>query len=179
MTKRHIVISLLTLLPAVLQAQSTTTTAPPWSAAPLLRGNVPVVYVQQWSKARNRSTCDLFGFSKLGAGAGATPRAATFSGGWAVAYDRPGLRSAFGIAGTGLDVDEGAGPEWPFNRVWSDGSHVGYGPEAGSGPDFLAYLAIDGQSCLYNVWSKLGQRHLEELLEGIRAVRMLPSKPEP
>lgn len=146
---------------------------PPWSAAPLARAEVPAAYVQQWQKAENRTTCLLIAPRSVGdEGASAKPRAATFSGGWAVAYDLPDLRSAFGVAGTGATVDfEGGYDQWPHGHEWADGSGVSYGPEGGTGPNQLAYLQIKGQQCLYNVWSRLGTEHLEELLRELRYVQ--------
>jgi len=47
---------------------------------------------------------------------------------------------------------------------------VGYGREGGTGPNWLAYVRIPGQDCLYNVWSRRGQAHLEELLAELRFV---------
>ena len=164
---RLLLFVLVLLQPRTSEAQSGT---PPWSAQPLGRTEVPAVYLQQWNRAGNRNTCALFAFAQLGKGAGATPRAATFSGGWAVAYDRPGLRSAFGIAGTSSSASDSTYSGWSHNRRWSDGSNAGYGPEGGTGPDQLAYLRIDGQGCLYNVWSKLGRDHLEFLLDALRRV---------
>jgi hypothetical protein len=103
-------------------------------------------------------------------GAGATPRAATFSGGWAVAYDLPAIRSAFGVAGTGATIEGHIYDQWPNRIEWADGSFAEYGLEGGTGPNHLAYLRIAGQRCLYNVWSRLGQEHLEFLLEQLRFV---------
>jgi hypothetical protein len=60
--------------------------------------------------------------------------------------------------------------EWPHWLRWSDGSSAGYGPEGGTGPNQLAYLTIAGQQCLYNVWSRLGRTHLEQLLRTLRFV---------
>jgi hypothetical protein len=80
------------------------------------------------------------------------------------------VRSAFGVAGTGVDAADPSYSEWPYSRVWNDGSSAGYGPEGGTGPNQLAYLRIAGQDCLYNVWSRLGRDHLEDLLENLRFV---------
>jgi hypothetical protein len=142
----------------------------PWSERPLARGDVPAVYRAEWQKAANRATCTLVAPRSLGEGAGAVPRAANFSGGWAVAYDRPGLRSAFGVAGTAAKPSDATYGEWPHERRWADGSSAGYGPEGGTGPNQLAYLRIAGKECLYNVWSRLGREHLEFLLEELRFV---------
>ena len=134
--------------------------------------DVPRAYAEQWRRAENRAGCALFAFSSLGEGERATPRAATFAGGWSVAYDLPGTRSAFGIAGTGVNAADSTYADWPFKQRWSDGSLAEYGPEGGSGPNQLAYLRIANQGCLYNVWSRLGREHLEYLLNAIRRVEV-------
>lgn len=144
----------------------------PWRSAPLALNSVAPVYLEQWQRAANKATCAPIAFANVGsAGQGATPRAATFSGGWAVAYDLPDLRSAFGVAGAGVSAAEPAYDEWPHHIRWADGSSAGYGPEGGgAGPNQLAYLRIAGQGCLYNVWSRLGVPHLEALLASLRFV---------
>lgn len=142
----------------------------PWSKKSLPAKAVPRVYLKQWQKAENRKSCALLAPERLGDGEGAKPRAANFIGGWAVAYDFPDLRSAFGIAGTGIDASAAAYSDWPFVREWSDGGTAHYGLEGGQGPDHLAYLRVPGQACLYNVWTALGQWHLEYLLEQLRFV---------
>jgi hypothetical protein len=143
---------------------------PPWREARLATSDVPPVYVQQWTKAENRDRCALLAPVAMAGITGATPRAATFAGGWAVAYDTPEMRSAFGIAGTGAEARGTTYSKWPFARDWDDGSYVGYGPEGGTGPNQLAYLRIQGQDCLYNVWSRLGREHLEQLIAQLRFV---------
>jgi hypothetical protein len=165
----------------VLSLVACTSTAPPpgplpaqapWRSEPLARAAVPNVYTEQWQKAENRATCALIAPRVVGsAGAGATPRAANFSGGWAVAYDLPGTRSAFGVAGAGVRAGEPSYDKWPYVYEWGDGSKVEYGPEGGEGPNQLAYLRIQGQDCLYNVWSRLGREHLELLLRELRLVQ--------
>jgi hypothetical protein len=145
--------------------------APPWQAVHLATRDVPAIYTEQWMRAANRDSCALIAPRSLGdAGAGASPRAATFAGGWAVAYDKPGVRSAFGVAGAGVKATGPSYRDWPHKREWADGSSVGYGPEGGTGPNQLAYLRIAGQGCLYNVWSRLGVEHLEALIEQLRFV---------
>lgn len=144
----------------------------PWSSAKLSRTEVPRVYLDVWRAAANRSRCALLAPSTLPAGVdAAVARSASFSGGWAVAYDLPQERSAFGVAGSGSDPrSPGLYDRWPHKITWADGSSVGYGPEAGSGPNWLAYLIIPEQKCLYNVWSRRGQAHLEQLLATLRFV---------
>jgi len=142
----------------------------PWSAEPLAAASVPRAYLMAWEQAENRATCALVGFVESDATAGATARPASFGGGWGVAYDRAGQRSAFGVAGTGVSAVEPAYDEWPMQRRWLDGSSAGYGPEGGTGPNQLAYLEIRGQRCLYNVWSRLGVEHLERLMDSLRFI---------
>jgi hypothetical protein len=145
--------------------------AAPWSAPALRPTDVSQVYLQQWARAENRTDCALIAPSAIDPSA-ATPRAAEFSGGWAVAYDVAGQRSAFGVAGTGVDADaSGTYDDWPNRMEWADGSTVGYGPEGGGATTkLLAYLRIAGQECLYNVWSERGREHLEALLRALRFV---------
>ncbi|HUP61568.1 MAG TPA: hypothetical protein VNA69_14235 [Thermoanaerobaculia bacterium] len=161
---------------ALLLVACRTATAPlpdgaPWRGTPLSRADVPPVYITEWEKAENRDGCALIAPRSLGAGSGATPRSARFSGGWAVAYDLPARRSAFGIAGAGVKPTDESYAKWPYVQIWDDGSKAEYGPEGGSGPNQLAYLRIQGQDCLYNVWSHLGREHLEHLLRELRFVR--------
>ena len=164
--------------------------AAPWTAAPLSQAQVPAVLVSEWNKAENRSNCAAIAPDSLGTeGDGATARRANFSGGWAVAWDKPGLpgtdasgmpcatcgRGAFGVAGTGSTGDTPAEVKaltgnLPNIREWPDGSRAGFGPEGGQGPKQLAMLYIEGQGCLYNVWSSVSQGHLEFLLSHLRFV---------
>lgn len=141
----------------------------PWASSSLPGADVPLVYLEQWRSAENRTSCALLAPASTGQ-PDATPRSAQFSGGWAVAYDLPDQRSAFGVAGTGVSVAGHTYDAWPHHVAWADGSWAGYGPEGGTGPSQLAYLRVQGQSCLYNVWSRLGVEHLESLLESLRFV---------
>jgi hypothetical protein len=151
-------------------ATSPVATAPPWQEAALT--NVPSVFRAEWQNAANRSTCALVAFAATGeATRDAVPRRANFSGGWAVAWDLPTQRSAFGIAGTGTTWT-GDTHQWPDTIVWSDGSRATWGLEGGTGPNHLAYVTITGQGCLYNVWSALGEDHLRYLLGQIRFVSL-------
>lgn len=140
----------------------------PWSGERLRPSQVPDVYLTEWSRADNADRCALV--APASTDAAATPRSAEFGGGWGVAYDLPDQRSAFGVAGTGVEPSDATYDDWPWRMEWRDGSRAGYGPEGGSGPRLLAYLRIDGQACLYNVWSHLGRDHLEGLLRSLRFV---------
>lgn len=154
-------------------------------AAPLV-GQATVL--AEWRKAENRRACAPLAFSSDG-GLRGTSRRAYFGGGWGIAFDRPGLRSAYGVAGSGLLPGDEApfarqreelARQWPYGRELPGGAFAGYGIEGaqalaasdgdGQGRNLLAYVRVPGQRCLYNVWSKLGRRHLELLLDGLRIV---------
>ena len=146
----------------------------PWSEPALAASAAAPIYGTVWRAADNRRSCALLAPARLAPeySRNASARAATFSGGWGVAYDLPDLRSAFGVAGTGSSARaRDLYDEWPHKRVFADSSRIGYGPEGGTGLNWLAYVRIPGQDCLYNVWSRLGQAHLEQLLGELRFVR--------
>ncbi|MEH6419412.1 hypothetical protein [Pseudomonas sp. CGJS7] len=142
----------------------------PWQGKPKPASSVPAVYLTEWKKAKNRDRCAVLALQDAEKEPGIKVRRADFSDGWAVAYDAPGQRSAFGVAGTGLDVD-GKGYTFPNTVAWSDGSKASYGLEGGTGPKYLGYLEVAGQRCLYNVWSARGKEHLEFLLNSLRKVQ--------
>ena len=166
--KTLVLTALLIVSAACASSRPPATPSPPWRQPALT--DVPGVYRTEWQRAANRESCALLAFDKV-AGEDAAPRRANFSGGWAVAYDTPSVRSAFGIAGTGSLASAPAYDDWPYELRWSDGSVAQYGPEGGTGPNQLAYLRVAGEDCLYNVWSRQGRDHLESLLERIRRVR--------
>lgn len=168
---------------------SITTSAWAKSVRPALAGEANVL--AEWRKAENRRDCAPIAFADIGTPAG-TPRRAYFGGGWGVAFDLPGQRSAYGVAGAGLlpgDEDAMAAKrqdligQWPYFRDLGElpqPAFAGYGLEgakayapenpSGNGDHSLAYVRVAGQKCLYNVWSRLGRRHLERLLDGLRLV---------
>jgi len=176
--KRLLLLLFFGLAPA---AMAQTAPPAPWSAPALMQERVAPVFLREWRRAENRASCALLAPVDLGAGKGAKPRRANFYGGWAVAYDRPGSpgtlpsgadcvkcgRSVFGIAGTGSTVGNDNFANFSERIVWADGSYAGY--DAGSSRT-LAYLKVQGQGCLYNVWSNLGSTHLRELLGKLRFV---------
>lgn len=142
---------------------------PPWAAKPVKASQVPEVFYSQWYKAENQNKCAILVLTAANKEPTAKPRKANFSGGWAVAYDKPNARSAFGIAGTGsLALSQNDAAVFPDTIRWSDGSAASYGLEGGTGPGYLAYVTVAGQGCLYNVWSKQGKKHLESLLLSMR-----------
>lgn len=145
----------------------------------------------EWRGADNRESCAPLALASDG-GKGGSVRAADFAGGWAIAFDLPGTRSAYGVAGVGLlNIDNDSiaqkrqelQKQWPYFREIAGlpaPAFAGYGlqgakpyPAAnpdGTGLDSLAYLRVGGQKCMYNVWSKLGRAHLEHLLDNLRVV---------
>jgi hypothetical protein len=157
-------------VPAPAPAPAPQLPAAPWSALGIAANAAPAPLLPEWRRAENRATCAPLAPASLGAYPNAVARAATFSGGWAVAWDLPGQRSAFGVAGTGALPDGTTYDAWPHRMAWADGSTAGYGPEGGTGPRQLAYLRIPGQACLYNVWSGISREHLEQLLAQLRFV---------
>jgi hypothetical protein len=164
--------------------------APTTSPAPAGAADVGLI-LREWRRAENRGRCAPLAFSSLGGSTG-TARRANFAGGWAVAYDLPGQRSAFGLAGPGLiEADEDPVPDqrarlarqWPLFRDLAQlptPAFAGYGIEGGGaypadnpdghGYNSLAYVRVGGQTCTYNVWSRLGRAHLEHLLENLAPV---------
>lgn len=157
----------------------------PLASAPSPQTRANELVYREWARSGVRWQCAPLGLTPAAAGAG-TPRRADFSDGWAVAFDRPGQRSAFGIAGTGIRDGQGVPHEerlrrlalqWPLTKELRLGRQLavaGYGIEGarpysaenpdGIGEKSLAYVYVGGQSCLYNVWSNLGRKHLEQLL---------------
>ena len=158
--------------------------APPWSENAIARGETRNFVLQEWAKAENRATCSALGFASLGEGAGAKPRPANFSGGWAVAYDKAGEsgveangqfcadcgRGTFGIAGTGAEASGATAPDGAEIIEWSDGSRASLFLQGGTGPGHLAYVTVRGERCLYNVWTYLGMEHLQFLVQSLRYV---------
>jgi hypothetical protein len=164
--------------------------APAAAVAPKLLAE-PLI-LAEWAKADNRARCAPIAFADDG-GMGGAPRRAIFAGGWAIAFDLPGKRSAYGVAGAGsLPEDEASKAEqrrrltdqWPLFRDLADlpqPAFAGYGIEGakayfaddpqGLNANSLAYVRIGGQTCLYNVWSRLGREHVELLLDNLRMVR--------
>ena len=138
--------------------------------------------LDEWAKAENRATCAPLTFATLREDG--TVRRANFSGGWAVAWDIPGLpgreatghhcatcgRGVFGIAGAGVTVGEDT-PGFPEFEQYEGENWAGWHLEGGSGPNWLAQVRVDDQQCLYYVWSFLGRDHVAELVRSIRRVR--------
>jgi hypothetical protein len=168
----------------------------PWAAPALDPATVDPAMLEAWRAAENRDTCPLLAPARLpdDVGAGVRARTASFGGGWGYTWDVPETpgqrpdgtsapdagRSTFGVAGAGIAPAPDSTSRWPHTLSWSDGSSAGYGYEGASRGDpnpnpldttkWLAYLDVEGAGCLYNVWSNLGQEHLEALIAELRLV---------
>lgn len=142
----------------------------------------------EWRKADNRATCAPLAFGPA-ADKGGIPRRAFFGGGWAVAFDLPERRSAYGIAGAGVLTKSRAelSEQWPYTATpprLPAGSFAGYGISGaesypfdipkGEGLNSGAYVRVEGQGCLYNLWSWLGRDHLEEMISTLEELSREP-----
>lgn len=157
----------------------------PWSAEPL--ESAPSALMTAWRHADNHETCAPLAFRDV---EGARARRSSLEGGWAVEFDQAGLpgmernghacascgRSAFGIAGTGMTVDEEDPNAGDAERLqWADGSHAMLEIAPPSDDDaepavHVATVEVKGQSCVYQVWTMGSPEHLEELLGKLRLV---------
>lgn len=157
----------------------------PWTAERMTASAAPRALIGAWRRADNRAECAPLAPTSLGEGQGAHARSASYAGGWAVEFDKAGLpgigangetcahcgRGAFGIAGTTMTPDSLESEEPPADR-WADGSHADVQPtdEDPAQRGRVATLVVNGQGCVYQVWSFLGQEHLDELVAGLRFV---------
>jgi hypothetical protein len=145
---------------------TTPTPTPTPATARLAAGAVPRVLLAEWRKAENRAGCAPLWLDDVGAGV--PIRARYFSGGWGVTVRNP---RRWGVAGAGVIAEASDLEKWKFHRDNATGMRAGYGLEGfDMGPDWLAYVHMPGQSCMYNVWSSVGRAHLEQLLDHLRVV---------
>jgi hypothetical protein len=129
-------------------------------------GGVPKVLMEQWRKAENRGSCAPVWFDDVGQVA--KIRGRYFGGGWGVTVREP---RRWGVAGAGVVASPQDLARWKLQRTGAGGAQAGYGLEGFTmGPDWLAYVMVPGQSCLYNVWSSRGREHLEHLIDHLRVV---------
>lgn len=157
------VLLLTALLAGVARADVATPTAAPKQ---LTAGAAPRLLLDEWRKAANRATCAPVWLDDVPTSVRIRPR--TFAGGWGVTVWKP---QRWGVAGAGVTASESDLAKWKFHRTNRAGARAGYGLEGFTmGPDWLAYVVVPGQSCLYNVWSSVGKEHLEELVDHLRVV---------
>ena len=149
----------------------------PWDRSPLDADDVPQVLVEEWRRSENQLWCSALYPVATGVD-DATLRRAEFSGGWALAWDLPDLRSAFGVAGVGSPAWEDIGIRMPATVAYGD-QVVGFGGEGfdDAATQRLAEFSIPGQLCAYQVWSNLGDEHLLELVDSLRLVEGLEAEP--
>jgi hypothetical protein len=157
----------------------------PWQRERVARGAVPQELVAAWQRSENRDWCAPVAPRTLD---GSSARTADYEGGWAIEFDREGLpgvarngqacdncgRGAFGVAGTAVRVDD-EDPTEAEERAFRDGSRVrletSFDEESAESPTAnVATIKIAGQDCVYQVWSFVGEEHLEELIQTLRFV---------
>ena len=158
----------------------------PWSNERLAMRDAPRPLVQAWQHADNRGWCAPIAPASIAAIQGAQARRSAFEGGWAVEFDKqgaPGIgrdgntcatcgRGSFGIAGTSMNRD--SIDEETVAPAWNDGSRAEYqSTDSNDDPTksgAVATIVVPGQECVYQVWSFLGQEHLNELVSSLRFV---------
>jgi hypothetical protein len=82
-----------------------------------------------------------------------------------------------------VPVEEAVIRSWPNVVEFDDGSVLGYGIEgagdlavtdpatgAQDSPTQLAFLAVAGQECLYNIWSRRSETELLQVIDRLRFV---------
>ncbi len=163
---------------------------PPWSGGKLATGIARQVGVEQWSQAANRNSARLV----LPADVFLTPsqivRPASPPGGWGVVWDdigtgKPGVlpsgqfcptcgRAVVGMSASAAAADKAAVLRSPIAVQWSDGSAVGYSSAPNAARQFVATLFVAGQDRTYQLYSYIGQQHLENLLAQLRFVDSAP-----
>jgi hypothetical protein len=150
------------------RARADVTTPTRHNPTPNAAGAVPRVLLAEWRKADNRASCAPLWLDDTGADV--PIRARYFAGGWGVTVRNP---HRWGVAGAGVIATQADLEKWKFRRQNAAGIRAGYGLEGFDlGPDWLAYVIVPGQSCLYNVWSSVGKEHLEQLVDHLRVVNV-------
>lgn len=154
----------------------------PWAADEIASADAPAQLVTAWTAAENRGYCAPLLPATFGVDA-VTARSTELHGGWAVEFDSTGMpgirengntctrcgRGVFGVAGTGMspadmvEMDADAAPTPTFN----DGSTADVLEEGGVAS---ATITVQGQGCVYQVWSFLGEEHLQQLVDQLRFV---------
>ena len=136
----------------------------PWTTEVMDARDAPETLLAAWSGAPNRDWCAPMA-PRSARGAQATQT--TFDGGWAVEFGGQNGES-FGVAGTAMMVDDEAPASEVERRAYVDGSEA----QIESSEDaHVASLAIQGQGCVYQVWSFAGREHLQSLLDDLRFVQ--------
>lgn len=173
--------------PEVTRAMAASDPAP-WSDPPIAAGRARDVAVAIWGEAANREQARLVIPADTLLPEGGQPRPANFGeGGWAVAWDSPGLpgvatdgtpcddcgRGVMGIAAVDLIPNPSFIRSSPVVLEWSDGGLMGYGGPP-SGSQWIANFIVPGQRSTYQLWSYIGDDHLDYLITQLRFVAGAP-----
>ena len=145
-----------------------------WRLAPITASETDSVYKTEWKKSEIGRKCPLLALPSTANShlIDRSVRRANFSGGWGVAYDLPTSRSAYGVALSGVSDPSGRNSIWNDYYVYQDGTELTYGREGGDpNGKWLAYLTLGDNHCFYNIWSKEGKSHLEQIISELRVVK--------
>lgn len=171
---------------AIAELDPSTLPEAPWSEPPLTTHEVPPPILAAWERAENRDNCAPIAPRSFGAAEGARARASELEGGWAVEFDRRGMRGVmrdgtlceacgrgvFGLAGTAMSPEEIAGEHSDTPAPsFRDGSHAEL-EVSDSESIAAATITVAGEGCVYQVWSFLGQDHVEELVRELRRIEL-------
>lgn len=150
-----------------------------WHKPAIAKSATDAVYLQESAKSETKGQCPILALPTTATAhlANRRVRRANFSGGWGVAYDLPNLRSAYGVALSGISEPIGKGTIWQDYYLYEDGTELTYGREGGdSQGQWLAYLTLGkqyspaSQYCFYNIWSQQSKGHLEQIISHLRIV---------
>ena len=145
-----------------------------WRLTPITTSETDSAYKAEWKKSEIGRKCPLLVLPSTANShlIDRNVRRANFSGGWGVAYDLPDVRSAYGVALSGISDPVGKGSIWNDYHVYQDGTELTYGREGGDpNGKWLAYLTLGDNYCFYNIWSTQGKSHLEQIISELRVVK--------
>ena len=145
-----------------------------WRLTPITTSETDSAYKAEWKKSEIGRKCPLLVLPSTANShlIDRNVRRANFSGGWGVAYDLPTLRSAYGVALSGVSDPAGRNSIWNDYYVYQDGTELTYGREGGDpNGKWLAYLTLGDNYCFYNIWSKQSKSHLEQIISDLRVVK--------
>lgn len=155
--------------------------AAPWAGDEIASADAPASLVSAWASAENSTYCAPLLPANFGV-EGVTARSSELHGGWAVEFDGRGMpgirengntctrcgRGVFGVAGTGMSPDEMVDMDAEVAAPsFNDGSTADVLAEEGVAS---ATITVQGQGCVYQVWSFLGEEHLQGLVNQLRFV---------
>jgi hypothetical protein len=148
---------------------------PPWSAPTLTLADLPSAYAEEWAEAGSPISCPCLALADLGEAADATIRRAENAGESLLAWDRPtgpGHDAQgkpcedCGRGAVGLGTFQGGQLRSGEALVWDDGSEARIAPGLYGAE---AWIKPAGATCVYWLWSHLGDQHLRYLLTQLRS----------